>query len=174
MQRLSPLEIWFICRGRESRSARELMLSAPRRRPVRKLDAGFRARLIDVTASVLRRGEPTVFAFEGAMRTGIRARLCLKGWGWDDADLAAEGVVAAALNMIGAERPDWREGQLDFVNDAGAKLDRVTCAHCGRRLPDGKWKFCSTQCTAAYHSNIAYHQERLEREATEQFTAAIA
>lgn len=174
MRRLSPLEIWFIRRDRESRSAREWMLGAPRRRPSRKLNAGFRSRLIDVTASVLRRGEPTVFAFEGLMRTSIRARLCLKGWGWDDADIAADGVVAAALNMIGAERPDWRQGQPDYVNDGAARMELTRCAHCGRSLPDGKWKFCSTQCVASYHRNIAYHQERLEREATERFNAAVA
>lgn len=174
MRRLSPLEIWFVRHSRETRAAREKACERPRWRAKRTLSTALRSRMVDAAASILKRGEPTVFAFEGAIRATIRARLCLKGWDWQDADFAAAGVVGAAMNVIGAQRPTWQEGQGDWVNDAGAKVDRATCAHCGRRLPEEKWKFCSTRCMASYHRNITYHQERLEREATERFNAAVA
>lgn len=174
MRPLSPLEIWFIRHSRETRTAREKACHRPRWRAKRTLGSDLRHRLVDSVAPILKRGEPTIFAFEGAIRAAIRSRLCIRGWDWQDADFAAAGVVGAALNVIGAQRPTWQEGQPDWVNDAGAKIDRVSCAHCGRTLPEGHWKFCSELCKDAYHGRMARLQARRDLEASEEFNASLA
>lgn len=66
-----------------------------------------------ITAAIMRildTGEPTKFAFEGACHAGLRARLCLEGTAWPQADKFANEVVNEALRRIGASRPTWQEG----------------------------------------------------------------
>ena len=51
-----------------------------------KLTRDFRRSLISSVAIILDKGEPTRFRFESACRHGLRARYCIKGWPWVEAD----------------------------------------------------------------------------------------
>jgi hypothetical protein len=109
--------------------------------------------------SILAKGEPTKFAFEGACRHGLRSRLCLEGQPWATADKFAGEVVSEALRRLGAERPMWIEGQPEAAQVVGER--RFTCAYqpCGRPIPEYRGhhiggqgvKFCSDECAHAAH-----------------------
>lgn len=143
------------------RSAQEAANSKVRRKQqraksARRLNADRANELTDLTAKILRAGQPTNFAFEGACRAGIRASLCLQGWGWIDADEAALAVVGKALNHIGAERPTWNQGQPEYAVLSG--LERTRCARCGGKIDDDRGgnngvpvKYCSKLCADADH-----------------------
>jgi endogenous inhibitor of DNA gyrase (YacG/DUF329 family) len=109
---------------------------------------------------------------EGPLRAGFRARLCLSGWQWADADSAADAVVQHALRQLGcAERPTWEMGQPDFAQPASVERER--CVYCAAKIPDnrtggtrGRWvvKYCSEQCAqAAYAHRARAHLEVLTR-----------
>ena len=66
-------------------------------------------------AAILKRGEPTIFAFEGAVRHSLRSFLCLRGVGWHEADHDAAEVVRLAYVRLQIRRPSWLEGQPGFV-----------------------------------------------------------
>ena len=117
-----------------------------------KLSQQYRRKLIDQTAAIMSRGEPSVFAFEGFMRHGLRSGLCRKGWGWHDADAASAKIVSAALTQIGAKRPTVAQGQPEWTQEGVILVERERCIRCGWKLPDGHWKFCSRRCLDAHHS----------------------
>lgn len=124
-----------------------------------------RLELIDLIAAVLAAGEPTYFAFEGTCRHGLRSMLCLEGHRWARADFTAEQIVAAALELIGAKRPTWQEGQPDYANAeprtfctnpscrkvlSDANRHRRFCsALCKRRFNDIKWAMLNKEAHAA-------------------------
>ncbi|OYX13420.1 MAG: hypothetical protein B7Z15_07355 [Rhizobiales bacterium 32-66-8] len=167
MRHLTRLELWRIRQDQEARFARENAKRQPKEKPARKLKAGFRARMIEALATILRRAEPTAFAFEGVMRSNIRARLCLKGWHWRDADGAAEDVVEGALARVGAVRPTWKQAQPEWTQDGVITLERFTCVNCGSLIPPEHRKYCSSTCYETYRSRIwfQFRREELKAEA---------
>lgn len=118
---------------------------------LRRINKDRRRHLVETVAAILKRGEPTVFAFEAACRHGLRSRLCLQGWKWAEADALAAEIVATALNRIGARRPTWEEGQPEFAqNGAGALIERTRCIRCHKPLPENHRKFCGHTCATAH------------------------
>lgn len=81
--------------------------------PKRQLNRDRLNRLVASVSSILKEGEPTKFAMEGACRHGLRSQLCAEGWIWAHADAAAADIVAKALSRIGAQRPTWARGSRD-------------------------------------------------------------
>ena len=116
-------------------------------KPRRSLNQKLRARLITTAAGLMKRSEPSPFAFEAVIRAWLRAHLCLRGWQWADADFAAEGVTEGALNRIGAGRPTWKEGQPEWTVEGAATFERTRCVNCGRPLPEMHRKYCSDFCS---------------------------
>jgi hypothetical protein len=127
-------------------------------RTVRRLKKEKRSALVDKLALILRWREPTAFAGEGPCRHGVRASLCLQGWSWSTADMVASDVVTAALNRVGARRPNWYEGQPEWTQDGALPIERERCVRCRKPLPEGHWRFCSKVCSDGYHMerNNAY------------------
>ena len=80
-------------------------------KPPKRLTPHLRRRLVDTIADVCRGAQPSPFRYEAIARHALRAGFCLEGWGWEKADLTAAEIVAAALRLLGAKRPDWYEGQ---------------------------------------------------------------
>ncbi|MEI9403381.1 hypothetical protein [Mesorhizobium argentiipisi] len=126
----------------------------------RVLSRDRRRHLIDTTAAVLKSGLPTYFAFEGSVRHGLRSSLCLAGWSWSAADVAAADVVDAALRQIGARRPTWQQGQAEYTED---RTERLTCANEGCHKPtaidlrDGRQtKYCSDLCRRSHADKVHY------------------
>lgn len=93
----------------------------------------------------------SLFGLEGALRASVRADLCLRGWCWRDANQMAVDLVAGAHGLLGAERPDWYEGQPDYVISEGLLIERTRCKRCHKKLPEGHPKFCSDQCRKNHH-----------------------
>jgi hypothetical protein len=125
-------------------------VAAPK--PVKRLPSHRRAAIRDAIANLMREAEPTPFAVEGPGRAGVRARLCLDGWPWGQADAAAADVVQAALQIVGAKRPTWEQGQPDWTQEAVLPIQRERCARCGKSLPDdseGWRKYCGPLCAKA-------------------------
>lgn len=100
-------------------------------------------------SALMREAEPTPFAAEGPCRAGIRASLCLQGWSWAPADLLAADIVSVALNMVGAKRPTWQEGQPEWTQPGALPIERERCVRCGKSLPDGHRLYCSHVCRHA-------------------------
>lgn len=94
----------------------------------------------------------TLFALEGPLRHALRGTLCLQGWQWADADLAARHMIEAALVSLGATRPAWNEGQPEWTIEQGTLIARTRCARCHSPLPEGHYKFCSRTCSTVYNS----------------------
>ncbi len=109
-----------------------------------------RQRLItDRIAEIMREAEPTPFSVEGPCRAGLRARLCLQGWPWKEADKVADEIVRGALNIVGAKRPTWEQGQPEWTQPGALPVPRERCARCNRLLPDGHRLWCSDVCARA-------------------------
>lgn len=131
-----------------------------------KLSQERRRSLIERAADILRSGQPTAFALEGACRHGLRSGLCLDGWTWAAADIEARDIVSRALNQLGARRPTWTEGQPEHTSDGFAPIERTRCAHCAGKIPEdrgsrnGPTIYCSDLCS----QGAAAHRARLSGE----------
>lgn len=151
------------------------MLARSPRRPITKAEAKLRPRqlnrdkrrhLIGTVAGLMKAAKEsgtaaTLLNFEGPCRHGLRSRLTLEGWRWQDADDMATEIVAAALRQIGAQRPTWAEGQPEYVqNGAGALIERTRCIRCHGPLPEGHFKFCDRLCGQS-HREIIVHRQTL-------------
>jgi hypothetical protein len=148
---------------------------APRKKPKNQKDALRYAGLVDNLARTIRiafeAGETgSLWGLEGPLRASIRADLCLQGWTWKDADELARDVVAAAHSRVGAARPSWDEGQLEWTIEAGTLIERTRCVHCHKRLPEGHFKFCSHHCNSVHHHRLSRRHEMTE----EQVAASVA
>lgn len=174
MRQLTCEEILLLRSDQWSRYARHQEARRPKEKVDRRLRAGQRTKMIDALAPILRRAEPTPFVLEGPLRAHLRARLCLKGWGWKDADRAAEDVVGATLNRIGATRPSWKQGQPEYTQDGITVVQRMTCTNCGARLPDGHTKFCSPVCATNFHSRLSYMNKTYEAERLNEIEDSFA
>ena len=148
--------------AKEAQRRRERARKAARK--AQRLSRDHRRRLIDGTAMILRRGDPTPFAFESFCRHGIRSGLCLRGWTWADADEAAADVVRAALRQIGATRPTYQQGQPEYTQDGVIMFERTRCVVCGWRLPPENRKFCGKICHTSYHNRLhrIFRAEQIE------------
>ena len=93
------------------------------------------------------------FENEASCRTGIRQTLCLKGHGWQVSDVTAESIVSEGLHLLGAERPDWNEGQRHY------SIPRENCVRCGCAIDEADqtrgYRFCSTVCARAYKQHLS-------------------
>ncbi|CAA0095055.1 Uncharacterised protein [Starkeya nomas] len=144
---------------------RERQKKASKTKP-RKLNRIRFDELVSDIAGILKQGEPTRFAFEGACRNGVRSSLCLEGWRWPDADHTAVEVVAAALAQIGAVRPTWWQGQPEF---ADTDTSKGFCAfrRCGKPIPidrgerNGKAvKYCCDSCASMAAAELRRKEHR--------------
>lgn len=118
----------------------------------RKLPRHRHEAIVDLLARMMREAEPTPFAIEAPARAAIRARLCMSGWRWGQADTAAADVVQAALNRVGAHRPTWKQGQPEHTQEAVLPILRECCARCGKPLPEeshGLTRYCGAVCANA-------------------------
>lgn len=142
----------------------KLRRARQRAKSTRKLDRRRESDLTDSVVAILKTGQPTYFAFEGACRAGVRSTLCLEGWPWMDADDAARGLVGKALNQIGAERPTYMQGQPDYAVEYGSGRSHCARPACGKRIPqeriDGSpvpVKYCSPLCKQLVHNLRNHH-----------------
>lgn len=131
------------------RTRRLLLQPAP---PIRTLNEDRFKRMAASVATILKAGRSSQFEYEGACRQGVRVSLVFEGWRWKDADATASALVSVALHMIGAERPSWDEGQLNFTNTH--QVDHHFCARCGRVIGQDRKRFstakyCSITCGQA-------------------------
>lgn len=143
----------------------------PHRRLTRARKQGIRDRIVAIMRSV----EPTPFAGEGPCRAGIRSSLCLQGWRWPDADAIAAEIVMAALNVVGAKRPSWWEGQPEYTQPGALPIEREYCGRfgCHNRVPPERRKFCSDYCGSAHRDAMSAAQHyRAERVADAAVRAA--
>lgn len=134
--------------------------------PAKRLNRDRQKAIRDKIVAIMRAVEPTPFAAEGPCRHGIRSSLCLQGWGWAAADTIAAEIVAAALNIVGAKRPTWYEGQPEYTQPGALPIQRDNCIRCRKPLPEGHYKFCSKICSDGYHAvrnNAHTSAERLAR-----------
>jgi len=127
----------------------------------RQLGEDRHKRLAAAVASIMRDGDPTAFVFEASCRYAIRSELCLGGWPWRDANMAAVEVVEAALRQLGAKRPTWAQGQPWYTEQALTRMDWGRCARCHGVLPpsDHHRKYCSTVCKDAASRVREYRDE---------------
>ncbi|MGM0561060.1 MAG: hypothetical protein ACQETX_08345 [Pseudomonadota bacterium] len=115
----------------------------------KRLSGDRRRQLVSNVVDILEQGEPTRFAYEADCRHAVRAKLCLKGWSWKEADEAACDIVATALRRLGVTRPTWKAGQPEYTQDGHSPIERTRCKRCHRQLPDGHYKWCSNLCVQA-------------------------
>jgi hypothetical protein len=116
--------------------------------------------------------EPSPFAAEGPARAGVRSALCLAGWRWPLADAEAELLTLSALQMVGAKRPSWAEGQPEYVQPGVLPILRDTCRRCGKPLPEENRTFCGPVCAKA--SQLEERRRRYEHELDIAAAAASA
>ncbi|REF67403.1 hypothetical protein [Paracoccus versutus] len=90
------------------------------------------------------------FGLEGPLRYGIRGDLCRQGWTWTDADLMAREMMDDVFRALRITRPDWNEGQPEWVIEAGTLIERTRCVRCHAPLPEGHHKYCSHLCSTAH------------------------
>lgn len=152
-----PLEPWRkrlrVALGQwEAHQERQRKTAKPKSR---RINADRRKHLVNLIAEILKQGEPTRFSHEAPCRHALRSKLCLQGWGWQEADTMAKEIVDAALNRVGARRPSWKEGQPEWTQDGFAPIERTRCVNCGGRLPEENLKFCSRICTTTFHGRLA-------------------
>lgn len=140
-----------------------------------RLGAGRYNHLVQRLAHVIRQafdagaiGSP--WGFEGPLRAGIRADLCLQGWRWPDADAAAFDLLGDAFRIVCPNRPGWDEGQPEWAIHAGLLIERTICVRCKRPLPEGHFKFCGALCRSAHSKAIAAIKEAQEGEAYDLVT----
>ncbi|SIR22486.1 hypothetical protein SAMN05421641_13124 [Paracoccus thiocyanatus] len=109
----------------------------------------------------------SLFGLEGPLRAGIRSDLCRQGWGWLTADLCARDLLDDAFRVVRAVRPTWNEGQPEWTIEAGTLIERTRCARrgCGKKLPEGHYKFCSRLCASSHQKSIEYLREASDQRA---------
>lgn len=114
----------------------------------------------------------TAFGLEGPLRHRIRSDLCLMRWQWDAADRMALDLLGDAFAALGATRPSWHEGQLEWTVEAGTLIERTHCAQCHKPLPEDCHKFCSRGCMMQ-RANANYHaRHHFEGRVTSQLRIA--
>ncbi len=105
-------------------------------------------KLLKDVAALLACGMSSRFQFEAAARHGLRSGFCLDGLPWITADERAAEIVGAALRKIGAKRPSYQEGQIQY---ADRDERNEICKSCGKLFEHDGYDhkprvFCSTLC----------------------------
>lgn len=132
------------------------------RRLTKERKVAIREKVVELIRDGMEQGQPSKFWCEGPARAGIRSSLCLQGWKWAEADAVAVEIVAAALNIVGAKRPTWQEGQPEWTQPGALPIKRERCIRCRKPLPEGHWKFCSHLCNTAYNGERRRQRKREE------------
>jgi predicted nucleic acid-binding Zn ribbon protein len=148
-------------------------MSDRRRKAGRRGDKAARQARVRQIANILRQYDQSPFQYEAACRHGLRAQLCLHGWDFHEADAEAHKLVQAALDLIGARRPPWWEGQPDATREGVRAHERTWCARCGKRLPEDARHWCSDVCREAAKTDRR-HADMLERKAAAERAGALA
>jgi hypothetical protein len=120
-----------------------------------KLTEARQERITRSAVEILRSGRSSKFEFEGPALAGVRSALCLEGWPFAAAEHTARSVIDRALNILGAVRPTWHQGQTDYTYEG--LIHRTRCIRCSGRLPDRLLQYsggqmssyCSEACRAA-------------------------
>ncbi len=103
-----------------------------------------RQHLINDVIDAMRGSQPSLFAKEGAMRSGLRQGLCMHGYTWARADHEAEAVTSEALRQIGAKRPSPDEAHWQHT------ISRDYCLWCHCPMDDENQtkgqRFCTAEC----------------------------
>jgi hypothetical protein len=136
-------------------------------RKAQRGDRAARQAKVRELAAILRDAEPTPFALQGACTHALRGELCLRGWPFDVAHTEADKLVKAALDLVGAKRPSWHEGQVEFVFGTDF-TERTRCANCGGNMPEGRRKYCSEVCSCVARDRLARQQRGEEIRAAER------
>lgn len=124
--------------------------------------------IVDVICLAFEAGATaTLWGLEGPLRAGIRSDLCRSGWGWLAAELLTRDILDEAFRKAGAQRPDWNEGQPEWVIPAGMVIERTRCVRCCGPLPEGHFKFCSRTCSAVYNNHFSYLRKAQQDQAIE-------
>jgi hypothetical protein len=126
-------------------------------------------------AKILDKGKPTRFAYEGAIRHGIRSYLVLLGETWADADLNAQQVLQAAFWRLKIARPSWLEGQPEATRLPG---DRIYCANsdCQKVIEQTSLQvrlYCSEECRTREKAK-RYYRDNAETERIQARAARVA
>lgn len=126
----------------------------------KRLTKARKAAIREKIVIIMRAADPTPFAAEGPCRYGIRSSLCLEGWSWAEADAVAQEIVKAALNIVGAHRPTWQQGQPWWTEQGVTAIERTRCIRCHGPLPEDHRKYCSDLCKAADYQDKARNDDR--------------
>lgn len=156
---------WSAYRYGEESGRRQPYLAKGSKRPT-IVPEKERRDLIADTAEILASAELSKFEHEASCRHGIRTTLTLQGNGWQLSNEEAAAIVTAALDRIGAVRPQFLEGQPEYTLSPGHQ-----CQRCGAPLGDeaGHRRYCSPEC---YESARRYRNEFWQR--TEDIARAAA
>lgn len=118
-----------------------------------------RREIVSAVKRVLKRWRLSHFQHEASCRNGLRAALCMKGYGWRRADDEAAAIVAEALHAIGAKRPSWVEGQRQYAVPrenyqwCASPLDEAVYAR-GRRFCDDVCQKSARERDAKWHTHV--------------------
>jgi predicted nucleic acid-binding Zn ribbon protein len=138
-----------------------------RHRHKRRGDQAARHERVRKVADVLKLYDASPFQYEAACRQAIRAKLCLDGWEWHDADREAHKLVQAALDLIGAKRPPTYMAQPEYTQEGVRAGEPTHCRRCRKVLPDDgtQRRYCSVSCRDA---------DRVDRESRDEKKAKLA
>lgn len=124
-------------------------------------------------ASILAPLEPTPFAGESDAIAFLRAQRCLDGYRYARADMEARNIVSSALNLIGAKRPAWIDGQ-----PVALPLAYRLCVECGAPLysdaTSHETACCSEACRRRRHLRRLKESNAPRNEARAARRAALA
>lgn len=124
-----------------------------------------RKNLVSGVVSILEGGRSSAFEYEGAVRAALRSALCLQGHGWSIADAEAAGLLTAAFQRMGSQRPSWAQAQREYA------LKEDYCARCGCSIPDDLRR---TGQVSRYCSAVCAKSALLEREEKKVFRHSAA
>lgn len=132
-----------------------------------RLDADLlRAVVVVIREAREEDGISTLFGLEGPLVAVLRADLCLRGWAWWRADMAARDLVGEALRTLGAKRPSWQEGQPEWCDGGVIRSQRIRCANCGGApLPPENKVFCCRHCGDNFRKKLAWQDDLEARRA---------
>jgi hypothetical protein len=130
--------------------------------------------LVKAVATVLIRGEPTLFRFEAYCRHRLRWSLCLAGFSWARSDATAADIVQRALTLLNVQRPPWAWGQREYTWETSeTRIGWSHCLECGARLPEGRTKFCAGSCGDRYRRAFLFEHEEFRARARERALASL-
>ena len=82
-------------------------------------------------------------------------------------------LLSETFRRLHAERPDWYEGQPEWVIHEGLLIERTRCVNCHIPLPEGHHKFCGDLCGSAHRHRMATRRRAHEERAVSLATHSI-